>query len=66
MGRLGSEAPAVTVFINMSRFDPSPRYSNSATSELAYSTDSTEELLGWAFKSVEQLYRPGYRYKKRG
>lgn len=34
-------AGVVTVFINTSRFDPGPQYSNSATFELAYSTDST-------------------------
>lgn len=59
-------AGVVTVFINTSRFHPGPQYSNSATSELAYSTDSTEELLGWTFKSLERIYRPGFRYKKAG
>jgi DNA polymerase V len=59
-------AGVVTVFINTSRFDPGPQYSNSATSELAYSTDSTEELLGWALKGLGRIYRPRYRYKKAG
>jgi DNA polymerase V len=59
-------AGVVTVFINTSRFDPGPQYSNSATSELAYSTDSTEELLAWALKGLERIYRPGFRYKKAG
>jgi len=59
-------AGVVTVFINTSRFSAQPQYSNSATSELAYSTDSTEELLGWALKGLERIYRPGYRYKKAG
>lgn len=35
-------AGVVTVFINTSRFGTDPQYSNSATFELAYSTDSTE------------------------
>jgi DNA polymerase V len=56
----------VTVFITTSRFSTDPQYSNSATSELAYSTDSTEELLSWALKGLDQIYRPGYRYKKAG
>src|ERR1044071_258787 len=56
----------VTVFINTSRFDPGPQYSNSATFELAYSTDSTEELLAWALRGLERIYRSGYRYKKAG
>lgn len=59
-------AGVVTVFINTSRFDPGPQYSNSATFELAYSTDSTQELLAWALKGLGQIYRPGYRYKKAG
>ena len=64
--RSGLAAGVVTVFINTSRFSADPQYSNSATSELAYSTDSTEELLAWALKGLEQIYRPGYRYKKAG
>lgn len=56
----------MTVYINTSRFDPGPQYSNSATSELAYSTDSTQELLSWTLKGLGQIYRPGYRYKKAG
>jgi DNA polymerase V len=59
-------AGVVTVFITTSRFSTDPQYSNSASLELAYSTDSTDELLVWAFKALEQLYRPGYRYKKAG
>ena len=59
-------AGVVTVFINTSRFDLGPQYSNSATFELAYSTDSTDELLAWALKGLEQIYRPDYRYKKAG
>ena len=59
-------AGVVTVFINTSRFDPGPQYSNSATFELAYSTDSTDELLAWALKGLGQIYRPSYRYKKAG
>ena len=59
-------AGVVTIFINTSRFDPGRQYSNSATFELAYSTDSTNELLTWALKGLEQIYRPGFRYKKAG
>jgi DNA polymerase V len=59
-------AGVVTVFINTNRFSAEPQYSNSATSELAYSTDSTEELLAWALKGLGRIYRPGYRYKKAG
>jgi DNA polymerase V len=59
-------AGVVTVFVTTSRFGTDPQYSNSATLELAYSTDSTDELLAWALTGLEQIYRPGYRYKKAG
>jgi len=63
-GRLA--AGVVTVFINTNRFSTEPQYGNSATYELAYSTDSTKEFLDWALKGLESIYRPGYRYKKAG
>jgi DNA polymerase V len=59
-------AGVVTVFINTNRFSPDPQYGNSVTYELAYSTDSTQELLEWALKGLAEIYRPGYRYKKAG
>lgn len=59
-------AGVVTVFINTSRFSTDPQHSDSATYELAYSTDSTDELLSWALKGLVQIYRPGYMYKKAG
>jgi DNA polymerase V len=59
-------AAVVTVFINTNRFSAEPQYGNSITYDLAYSTDSTQELPEWALKGLAQIYRPGYRYKKAG
>jgi DNA polymerase V len=59
-------AHVVTVFINTNRFSAEPQYGNAATRELAYATDSTNELLDWALRSLEGIYRHGYRYKKAG
>ena len=59
-------AGVVAVFVSTNRFSAGPQYSNCATSELAYSTDSTAELLEWALRALEGIYRPGYRYKKAG
>jgi DNA polymerase V len=59
-------ARVVTVFINTNRFSTEPQYGNSVTYELAYSTDSTKELLEWVLKGLKSIYRPGYRYKKAG
>jgi DNA polymerase V len=59
-------ARVVTVFISTNRFSADPQCSNSTTLELSYATDSTQELLDWAFKGLEEIYRAGYRYKKAG
>lgn len=64
--RLRLAAGVITVFISTNRFSAEPQYSNSATFEPAYPTDSTEELLGWALKALERIYRPRYKYKKAG
>jgi DNA polymerase V len=59
-------AGVVTVFINTNRFSPEPQYANSISFELAHTTDSTGELLGWALRGLEKIFRAGYRYKKAG
>jgi DNA polymerase V len=59
-------AGVVTVFSSTNRFSADPQYSNSLTFELAYATDSTEELLAWTRRALERIYRSGYRYKKAG
>ncbi len=59
-------AGVLTVLINTNRFSTEPQYGNSITYELAYSTDSTKELLDGALKGLERIYRPGYRYKRAG
>lgn len=64
--RTGLAAHVVTVFINTNRFSPEPQYGNAVTFELAYATDSTQELLAWALRGLAQIYRAGYRYKKAG
>ena len=59
-------AGVVTVFINTNRFSAEPQYSNAVTYELASPTDATNELLEWALRGVEQIFREGYRYKRAG
>jgi len=59
-------AGVVTIFINTNRFSKEPQYSNAITYELAYPTDVTDELVEWAQKGLEQIFRGGYRYKKAG
>ncbi len=66
MRKQGMAAGALTVFINTNRFSNEPQYANTVTFELAWATDTTDELLAWALKGLAQIYRPGYRYKKAG
>jgi DNA polymerase V len=59
-------AGVVSVFVSTNRFGAGPRYSNAATIEMALPTDSTQELMAWAFKALDRVYREGYSYKKAG
>lgn len=62
----GMAASVVTVFISTNRFSAEPQYSNTITYQLASPTDTTQELLDWVWRGLEQIYRPGFRYKKAG
>jgi len=48
------------------RFADEPQYDNSATIPLPVATEDTAELIWYALRSIEQLFREGYRYKKAG
>lgn len=59
-------ASAVTVFIETSHFQKEDRYANSATLEVIYPTDSTQELLQHAFEALSRIYREGHGYRRAG
>jgi DNA polymerase V len=60
-------ASVVTVFITTNRFKPDePQYSNSAVVQLHQPANDTFTLVQASLRAVEQLYRPGYQYKKAG
>ncbi len=60
-------AGALTVFITTNRFGTDClQYSNAATVEMAYPTDSTQELKEQAFNLLKRIFRPNYLYKKAG
>jgi DNA polymerase V len=59
-------ARVVTIFISTDRFSAETQYSNTITFELASATDTTKELLEWALKGLERIYRQGFKYKKAG
>jgi hypothetical protein len=45
-------ASVITVFIETSRFDLENRYSNSATLEMIYPSESTQELIDHCFEAT--------------
>jgi DNA polymerase V len=58
-------ASAITVFAATNRFDKN-YYTNSATVEFAYPTDTTTELLECALCCVERIYRAGKQFRRAG
>jgi DNA polymerase V len=56
----------LTVFLMTHRFTDEPQYSNSVTIPLPVATQDTAELIGYALRGVEQIFREGYRYQKAG
>jgi DNA polymerase V len=60
-------AGAITVFVETSRFvQEAEHYANSATLELIYPTDDTQELLQNALFALRKVFRPGLEYRRAG
>jgi len=59
-------AGVLTVFLMTNRFTDEPQYSNSVTMPLPVATQDTAELIRYALRGVEQIFRQGYRYQKAG
>jgi DNA polymerase V len=63
----GSVCGVVQVFVQTNQFrSQDPQYSNAITIPLTVSTSDTRRLIGAALYGLEQIYRPGYFYKKAG
>jgi DNA polymerase V len=59
-------AGVLTVFLTTNRFTDEPQYANSVTIPLPVATQDTAELIRYALRGIEQLFREGYRYQKAG
>ncbi len=63
----GLVAGAMTVFVMTSRFvNPRKRYFNSHAVSFPTATNYTPELISYAARAVERLYRKGFLYNKTG
>ena len=57
----------VKVFINSNYFRQDlPQYNNCCTITLPVETNDTAEIIHYALKGLEKIYRPNYQYKKAG
>ncbi len=60
-------ATVLTVFLTTNPFKTDePQYSNVVTIKLPAATDATPDLLRYALRGIERIYRDGYRYSKAG
>lgn len=61
-----SAAGTVMVFMMTNRFRDETQYAESTVTELPVPSDCTEELIHYALRGVERIYRPGFRFNKAG
>ncbi len=64
--RQRSVAGYMMVFLNTNRFKDGPQYNNSASTTLFPPTAYTPDLIDTALKLLEEVYLPGFEYKKAG
>ncbi|MCX7977649.1 MAG: Y-family DNA polymerase [Bdellovibrionaceae bacterium] len=61
-----SLAHSILVFVHTNRFKNTAQYHNSALVRLRAGTSVTHKLIGQALAALENIYRPGFEYKKAG
>jgi DNA polymerase V len=64
--RQGSAAAFVHVFIETSDFRDEPQYRNFTTAGLPMATGHTPDLIKYAGRALEKIFKPGYNYKRAG
>ncbi|MFC1538686.1 Y-family DNA polymerase [Candidatus Latescibacterota bacterium] len=61
-----SAAGVIMVFMMTNRFKDEPQYARSMVVELPVQTDCTQELIRYALRGVDKIFRNGYGFKKAG
>jgi DNA polymerase V len=60
-------AASLLVFIDTNPYrEDMPQYSQHIVINLPVASNSTQELIYYAFDGLKKIYRPGFRYKKAG
>jgi DNA polymerase V len=61
-----SVASVIYVFLRTNPFKSTPQYHNGCQVIFPVATDFTNEMIDYALKGLEQIYKPGYQYQKAG
>ena len=56
----------ISIFLRTNPFKNTPQYQNSVSMDLLSGTSVTSKLINYGFQLFEQIYKPGYEYKKCG
>lgn len=62
--RDGQAATGMKIYLQTNPYSNGPQYNKGIGVELPLATDETGELIRWATKAVEQIYKPGIVYKR--
>lgn len=62
----GSKCCHISVFIATGRYGNEPQYANTACLTCEYPTSDTRDILGFAIRGLDSIWRDGFRYAKAG
>lgn len=62
----GSKCRHISVFIATGRYGNEPQYANTASLTCEYPTSNTRDIVTFAMRGLESIWRDGYRYAKAG
>jgi len=62
----GSKCCHISVFVATGRYGHEPQYSNTASFTCAYPTCDTRDIVAFAIRALDTIWRDGYRYAKAG
>ena len=62
----GSKCRHISVFIATGRYGNEPQYANTASLISEYPTSDTRDIVNFAIRGLDSIWRQGYRYAKAG
>ncbi|MGV6481381.1 hypothetical protein ACT2VT_000802 [Pantoea agglomerans] len=62
----GSKCRHISVFVVTALYGNEPQYANTAAMTCEYPTSDTHDIIGFALRALETVWRDGFRYAKAG